>query len=84
VQVKIEEVSKIDKTIEEFSTLLKEVVDEGASIGFLPPLQIKEAKNYWQTIIAPSNVLFAARASDQLIGTVQIPACDKAQWRSSG
>lgn len=76
-QVTIEEVSKMDKTIEEFSMLLKRVVDEGASIGFLPPLQIEEAKTYWQTVIAPNTVLFAARASDQLIGTVQIELVKK-------
>lgn len=34
VHVKIEEVSKMDKPIEEVSTLLKEVVDEEASIKF--------------------------------------------------
>lgn len=40
--VVIEEIKRLDEDIEELSELLKTVVNDGASIGFLPPLEQKK------------------------------------------
>ena len=56
--------------------LLQDVVDTGASVGFLPPLAAAEADDYWQGVIgkiaAPDHILFGAYSDEQLIGTVQL------------
>lgn len=49
----IEEIKQIKDDMEEFSKLLKTVVDDGASIGFLPSLEQKESTKYWETVLAP-------------------------------
>ncbi len=43
----IEEIKKINDDMEELSELLKTVVNDGASIGFLPSLDQKESAKYW-------------------------------------
>jgi len=57
--------------------LLQNVVDDGASIGFLPPLPQAEAQAYWHKIIADlaqdSRLLFVALADEGcVIGSVQL------------
>jgi ribosomal protein S18 acetylase RimI-like enzyme len=58
--------------------LLHDAVDSGASVGFLPPLSIAEAEEYWQSVIAAiaagHRVLFVAREPGKanLLGTVQL------------
>ena len=57
--------------------LLRDAVDSGASIGFLPPLSEDEAVEYWRSVGAAvaegSRVLFAARdAAGEAIGSAQL------------
>ncbi|MBO1513719.1 GNAT family N-acetyltransferase [Metabacillus bambusae] len=68
----IEEIKVIDKDIEELSELLKLVVDDGASIGFLPPMKLNKAIKYWRTVLKPDVILFVARINNQLAGSVQL------------
>lgn len=49
----IEEIKQIKDEVEELSNLLKTVVNDGASIGFLPPLEQKESEKYWETVLTP-------------------------------
>jgi len=56
--------------------ILRDAVDDGASVGFLPPLGEAEAAEYWRdvgTAVAEgSRVLLVARVADRgLVGTVQ-------------
>ena len=64
-------------------TLLKDAVDSGASVGFLPPLAEAEGEAYWQTVAGAvregSCVLVVARdAGDgasgrgEIVGTAQL------------
>lgn len=71
VEIKELTVLSADK-LEQLSELLVAVVDDGASIGFLPPLDLKEAKAYWQEVLEPGVVLWVAQAGDRIIGTVQL------------
>ncbi|MED1410965.1 MULTISPECIES: GNAT family N-acetyltransferase [Bacillus] len=68
----IEEIKRLDEDIEELSELLKTVVDDGASIGFLPTLEQKEATNYWQTVLAPEVILYVAKVNNEVAGSIQL------------
>ncbi|MDM5462805.1 GNAT family N-acetyltransferase [Bacillus cereus] len=70
--VVIEEIKRLDEDIEVFSELLKTVVDDGASIGFLPPLEREEATKYWQTVLAPEVILYVAKINNEVAGSVQL------------
>lgn len=68
----IEEIKRLDEDLEELSELLKTVVNDEASIGFLPPLEQKEATNYWQTVLAPEVILYVAKINNEVAGSVQL------------
>ncbi|EOP40839.1 GNAT family N-acetyltransferase [Bacillus cereus] len=68
----IEEIKRLDEDIEELSELLKTVVNDGASIGFLPPLEQKEATNYWQTVLALEVILYVAKINNEVAGSIQL------------
>jgi ribosomal protein S18 acetylase RimI-like enzyme len=54
--------------------LLQDVVDHGASVGFMPPLAAAEAHAYWTGILGDLDhrVLFIARSGEALLGSVQL------------
>jgi GNAT superfamily N-acetyltransferase len=56
--------------------LLRDTVNGGAAVGFLPPLDEDEATAYWQDVIAalrtPYRLLFVAEEQGAIIGTVQL------------
>ncbi|HFK1449631.1 GNAT family N-acetyltransferase [Bacillus pacificus] len=68
----IEEIKKINDDMEELSELLKTVVNEGASIGFLPPLDQKESAKYWETVLAPEVILYVAKINNEVAGSIQL------------
>ncbi|RUT28009.1 GNAT family N-acetyltransferase [Paenibacillus zeisoli] len=61
----------------QLSELLVRVVEGGASIGFLPPLEIEEANIYWEQVIDPGVKLWVALQDNQIIGTVQLHLAGK-------
>ncbi|MGE7887000.1 GNAT family N-acetyltransferase [Bacillus cereus] len=76
----IEEIKQIENdTVElsKLSKLLKTVVDDGASIGFLPPLEQKDATKYWQTVIAPEVILYVAKINNEVAGSIQLQLVTK-------
>ncbi|MEZ4615788.1 MAG: GNAT family N-acetyltransferase [Caldilineaceae bacterium] len=68
--------------------LLQNVVDDGASIGFIAPLSTDEARDYWQGVLPPlqagHKVMFIARLDDQIIGSVQLALEPRANGRHRG
>ena len=57
--------------------LLKDAVDSGASVGYLPPLAQSEGEGYWRGVVEDvrrgSCVLLGAREADgTLVGTAQL------------
>jgi ribosomal protein S18 acetylase RimI-like enzyme len=52
--------------------LLVAVVDDGASVGFLPPLARAEAAAYWEGVLEPGVLLLVAEAAGEVAGTVQL------------
>ncbi|MBE1445180.1 GNAT family N-acetyltransferase [Paenibacillus sp. OAS669] len=76
-QIKIETLSTVEEHVDELSKLLVDVVDGGASIGFLPPMAYEEAQKYWRNVTDPNVILFAALWDRKLAGTVQLQLCPK-------
>lgn len=62
----------IGEHIDELSELLIQVVEDGASIGFLPPLKLSEATKYWENVLNPEVILFVAKIKNQIVGSVQL------------
>ena len=61
--------------------LLRDVVDDGGSVGFLPPLSEEDAREYWESVAAAvkggGRLLWVAREADggtigPIVGTVQL------------
>lgn len=77
VNAKIEQLTSIEEHISELSKLLIQVVEDGASIGFLPPLKHSEADSYWENVLSSEVILFIAKIDNQIVGTVQLHLCKK-------
>jgi ribosomal protein S18 acetylase RimI-like enzyme len=75
--VQIEQLMSIEEHLEELSELLIQVVEDGASIGFLPPLKFTEAAKYWENVLTPEVILFVAKINNQIVGSVQLHLCTK-------
>lgn len=71
------EISSVE-AITELSELLIDVVEDGASIGFLPPLDKKEAEEFWKGVTGPGVILWVVRVEDRIIGTIQLHLAQKA------
>jgi ribosomal protein S18 acetylase RimI-like enzyme len=56
----------------QLSDLLIAVVDDGASIGFLPPLARDEADSYWSGVLGPQRVLLLAEDGGRIVGSAQL------------
>lgn len=75
--MEIEELTSLDSHIDTLSDLLVQVTDEGASVGFLPPLKRADALEYWQTVLQPGVILLIAKQNGKIAGTVQLHLCMK-------
>lgn len=67
--------------LEEFAGLLQAVVDAGASVGFLPPLDRAEALAYWRGVVGAvrggERVALGAFQAGRLVGTGQLDLCQR-------
>lgn len=75
--IQIEEIKRVDDVMEELSELLQKVVDDGASIGFLPPMKQEVALKYWEDVLALDVILFIAKINNEIAGSVQLHLCTK-------
>jgi ribosomal protein S18 acetylase RimI-like enzyme len=73
----IEQLELIGEYKYKLSELLVKVVEGGASIGFLPPLKLTEANDYWENVTKPDVVLYVARIDAEIVGSVQLNLCIK-------
>ncbi|WP_433750368.1 GNAT family N-acetyltransferase [Falsibacillus pallidus] len=70
--MEIVELTAIQEVKADLAILLKDVVDNGASIGFLPLLPLREAEEYWENALIPEVLLFIAKIDGELAGTNQV------------
>ena len=68
----IVELKSVGENITELSEMLIKVVEDGASIGFLPPLNLRDAKAYWETVNGDGILLFTAKIDGTIAGSVQL------------
>ena len=65
-----------ETVLDQLIQLLQNVVDDGASIGFIAPLSDDEARAYWRRVIAGLDgghlLLFVALEDEQIIGSAQL------------
>ncbi|MRX73798.1 GNAT family N-acetyltransferase [Bacillus lacus] len=66
---------------EKLAGLLCDTVNQGASIGFIPPLKFQSAKEYWESLNDPSILIWGAETETELIGTIQLQFCTKENGR---
>jgi ribosomal protein S18 acetylase RimI-like enzyme len=76
-EINIEELTTVEGHLDGLSELLVKVVEEGASIGFLPPLGIVESEAYWKNVLNPGVILYVTKIDDQIAGSVQLHLCSK-------
>jgi acetyltransferase len=66
----------------ELIELLRDTVDSGASVGFIPPLSEDEARQYWQGVFRNlaqgAHILLVAREDGRVVGSVQLELATKA------
>jgi ribosomal protein S18 acetylase RimI-like enzyme len=77
-EVIIEQLFTIEDRLSELTSLLIDVVEDGASIGFLPPLSFAEAAAYWEGVPGPDVALLISTVNGRIVGTVQLHLCMKA------
>jgi GNAT superfamily N-acetyltransferase len=62
--------------LDELAELLVDAVDDGASVGFVSPFTIEDARAFWLGIVpdvgTENIVLLGARHNREIIGTVQL------------
>lgn len=65
---------QIEKHLNNFANMLKLTVDNGASIGWIPPITEDEAKGYWQDVSEQvkqgNKILIVALQDDTVVGAV--------------
>ncbi|MDZ5472980.1 GNAT family N-acetyltransferase [Bacillus sp. 31A1R] len=73
----LEEIKSIHAYRNQLTELLMEVVEGGASVGFLPPLKEKDAEEYWDHVLNPDVILLVAKMDNEIAGTIQLHLCMK-------
>ena len=63
------------------TALLREVVNAGGTVGFMPPVSSDEATAYWLDVVraleGPLRVLLVARDGPEMVGTTQLDLCGR-------
>ena len=76
--IRIEQVETLSDTdVEQLAELLVAVAEQGASIGFFPPLDPDTARDYWRHVLQPNVLLLVARQDDRIVGTVNLDCSTK-------
>ena len=70
--------------IESLAGLLVEGVADGASLGFLPPLDPAAAAAWWRGVAVPGVILLVAAVGGAVAGTVQVRPAESANGRHRG
>ncbi len=88
IDIKIERISPAMASglLPDLTGLLMDTVNHGASIGFLAPLELAQAHAYWLGVLADmedgATLLWVAHAGEQVVGTVQLQTCPRANGRN--
>lgn len=75
--MEIVQLYSIEEQIEGLSELLIQVVNDGAALGFLPPIELPEAAHYWRNVLTDDVILYVAQINNEIVGTIQLHLCTK-------
>jgi acetyltransferase len=68
--------------ISQLTELIRDGVNNGAAMGFLAPLSVEEAEDYWLEVVealkTPNRILLVALENNQVIGSTQLDLASKA------
>jgi ribosomal protein S18 acetylase RimI-like enzyme len=85
VEVRIVPAPEMPRLLSALTVLLRDAVDGGASLGFLPPLDAGEAGTYWRdvetSVRAGTRILLIARSGLHVVGCVQLVLATRANAR---
>jgi GNAT superfamily N-acetyltransferase len=74
--------------LDALDTLLRDAVESGASVGFLPPLAPEESRAFWQEtldeVAARTRLALGAWQDERLVGTVHLALATKPNARHRG
>jgi GNAT superfamily N-acetyltransferase len=74
--------------LDALDSLLRDAVEAGASVGFLPPLGAEESRVFWQEtldeVAAGTRLALGAWLNEQLVGTVHLALATKPNGRHRG
>ncbi len=73
--------SLTDKNLNDLAAILIGVINDGASVGWVDPPSIEEARTYWTGTIGGNNVLLCGFDGESIIATGQIELAGKANGR---
>jgi len=72
-EITVREMTELSEShLDELVDILIGVVADGASVGYLPPLDPASARSYWEGVIRPGNILLVAERDGQIVGTGQL------------
>jgi GNAT superfamily N-acetyltransferase len=75
----VEELS--EEQVDQLADLLIAVIEQGASVGYLPPVDRRELRTYWKEVIQPGNLLLVTEREGRIVGTVQLELAKRANGR---
>ncbi|HYK73017.1 MAG TPA: GNAT family N-acetyltransferase [Pseudoneobacillus sp.] len=67
----------MEEYLDRLTELLILTVEDGASIGFLPPMQDSDAIEYWESVLGPDVILYVAELNNKIVGSIQLHLCTK-------
>lgn len=70
-----------DSDVARLGEILVAVVGAGASVGYLPPLELSKAEAYWRHAITRDVILLVAEVDGVIAGTVQLELATKVNAR---
>lgn len=86
--VEIKEINSISGVSDQLNSLLIDCVENGASVGFLTPINREEIESYWIEVESDLNSggrrLFIVQDENVIIGAVQLSLCSKANGSHRG
>lgn len=77
----IEQLKTTKHSLNELSELLIKTIEDGASIGFLSPVQLIDANHYWKTLLGPEVILLVAESHNKIVGSIQLHFSTKQNGR---
>lgn len=81
MQIELLDEKGAQAAVEALADILKDTVEGGASVGFMLPFSLDEARAYWQGVVQQvargEVLLFVARVGGRIEGTVQLQPAGK-------